>query len=792
MFTKYSAVVFIALVINAAFYATADPHVEQLGFEQHWEPVIDAVYLQESSRHVLTDSAVTGLAVFQDTLYAVQDGRVLVLNGDDLTPVDGAPGGMQRLKTLNGALWGIAEDGLYRYDGTGLVHVDDRTFVDLTLHRGAVHAATRMDVYRYEDGALVDIKPEGGYRHHGRVYELDDGVQRLPRPIEFGPLHRIASFSDTVYGLRPGALVFFDGWAIEPNTLDWGVLPSRTLRDMLAIGNELYIATDNGLTQVRGMTARTLTGRDGLPYEDITCLAPGFDRDLWIGTSEGAVRRTRDGEYQYFARDRWLPDNHVNAIAAGDQVVYVATDGGLGIIEYTPYTLAKKAAYYERRYQEWGHLRLGFSHPVIWSENHDQWIRDITDNDGGWTAHYLAAMTYKYAATGDEDARAQAVDAFKAMAWLDEMTPMRGYPARSVWSVGEISPRGMTGSVGWPAQWHRTEDDLFEWKGDTSSDEIGAHFYAVSLFHDLAARGGEKTRAAEHLGRIMDHIMDNGWLMRDIDGTPTRWGRWDPEYLQTPYGQYARGLNGMEAQSYVITARAMTGDEKFREGLDQLLEWRYHEETLQQKYTFPPGYVTIWDDRLAWMAYFPMIRYVEDPRLRSVYIRSLERSWEIKRIEQWPWFSFIYGILTGNDCEAEIGVQHLREWPLDLRNYDYRNSHRADLQHYRENFAPYASGDYVQYVQTDVETSPRAISVREAEPIHLSRTTLRLDGGFGGERVTDPSSWLETYWKGRYYGLITPPETDDPALTTVDPSYEILGAAPYDGPPRPEIVMPGE
>ena len=62
------------------------------------------------------------------------------------------------------------------------------------------------------------------------------------------------------------------------------------------------------------------------------------------------------------------------------------------------------------------------------------------------------------------------------------------------------------------------------------------------LFHDLAAKGSEKQRAAKHIASISAHIMDNGWVLRDLDGKPTRWGRWDPEYLLGPYGFESRGL----------------------------------------------------------------------------------------------------------------------------------------------------------------------------------------------------------------------------------------------------------
>ena len=104
----------------------------------------------------------------------------------------------------------------------------------------------------------------------------------------------------------------------------------------------------------------------------------------------------------------------------------------------------------------------------------------------------------------------------------------------------------------------------------------------------LAAKGPEKERAKEHIVRIASHILDNGWVLRDMDGKPTRWGRWDPAYLLTPYGFEARGLNGMEAQTYMITAHALSQDAKFSAGLEQLLEWRYHKYTVRQNSRFRP------------------------------------------------------------------------------------------------------------------------------------------------------------------------------------------------------------
>jgi len=114
------------------------------------------------------------------------------------------------------------------------------------------------------------------------------------------------------------------------------------------------------------------------------------------------------------------------------EVVYIATDSGLGIIRYDPYTLAKKAAYFEREWDEWGFKRLGFIHKLYWAGDNKGWRREVSDNDGGNTAHYLAAMTFKYAATGDEKARQEAVEAFKSLVWLDDITGKPGFIARAI------------------------------------------------------------------------------------------------------------------------------------------------------------------------------------------------------------------------------------------------------------------------------------------------------------------------------------------------------------------------
>ncbi len=737
-----------------------------------WTPEPDNVYLEQVSQKIPTTKPVQSVAFYDGTCYAVMENHIYTLDDQTLNKMSG-PEQTERLLVLDNKLWALSKAGLYILKNKNWKKLDDQHFKDMCIHQGAVHAATREDVYRIENETLTNIKPKEGYLSSDKTMLMADGTQVLADPVRFGPIERIDSYSGTLYALRPGQLVLFDGAIVNEEFIDWGAFPSPNTHDMLALGSRLFITTDRGLAVLRGAALTTLDGKDRLPYEATTCLAKGFDNDLWIGTTTGAIRMLKD-EWHYFGPYHWLPGDYVNDIAVHDKSVYIATNSGIGIIKYEPYTLLKKAAFYERHINEWGHKRLGFVHSLVKNDK-GEWIRHISDNDGGHTAPYLAAMCFKYAVTGDEKAREEAVDAFKAMIWLDKITPKDGFIARAIWSTtGDQDKMGRHGSGGLPAKWYPTEDGKWYWKGDTSSDEVTAHYYSVSIFHDLVAKGREKELAKEHLEKIASHIIDNGFLLRDMDDKPTRWGRWDPDYLQRPYGQYAIGLNGVEIQSFLLAAYGVSGDKKFKEGYQQVLDWGYHHYTVRQKITFPPKDIAPWDDNLASRCYYTLFRYTDDPIMRSIYLRSLERTWELKRMEHVSLYSILYGAITGNDCELDLAVKHLREWTLDCVVDSYKNSHRSDLAP-EPGYVPYGGGT-------------RGMSPRETSVKGGSRNALPYDGGAGGRVVADPTGFLRDYWMARYHGMIKAPTVTDPDLISVKPHKgQQFGAKPYNGPPRPEI-----
>ncbi len=327
--------------------------------KQLWTPQKNEVYLQEVSEKITTDKAVEGVAGAGDQCYALMEGKIYTVENGNLNLDKNAPTGINRIVSANGDLWALASDGIFRKKNDVWKILENQEYVDVCVHDGIVHAATKEEIFRLENDKFVTTKPAGGYYSSNSTNLMEDGTQMFSDPVELGPIYRIGSYSGTLYVLRPGKLVSFDGLEVNEDFIDWGHLPSKVTRDMLCMGSRLFVSTDHGLAVLRGAALTTIKGTDGLPVENTTCLVQGFADDIWIGTERGAVRMLPD-DWHYFAGQMWLPDNHVNGIAAGNKVVYIATNKGIGIIKYEPYTLEKKAAYYEQEINELGIKRLGF------------------------------------------------------------------------------------------------------------------------------------------------------------------------------------------------------------------------------------------------------------------------------------------------------------------------------------------------------------------------------------------------------------------------------------------------
>src|SRR5262249_20495106 len=178
-----------------------------------------------------------------------------------------------------------------------------------------------------------------------------------------------------------------------------------------------------------------------------------------------------------------------------------------------------------------------------------------TDNDGLWTAIYVAAECFRYKVTGEADARANARQGMEAILRLEEITGIPGFPARSFIRKGiDIQPQ--------EGQWHDTPDGQWRWKGDTSSDEIVGNYFVYPIYYDLVADEAEKRRLAAVLDRITNHVLDNNYQLIDVDGRRTRWGWWGPEEIWKDPDE--TGLRALHILAHLRTAMHITQNEANR------------------------------------------------------------------------------------------------------------------------------------------------------------------------------------------------------------------------------------
>jgi hypothetical protein len=477
-----------------------------------------------------------------------------------------------------------------------------------------------------------------------------------------------------------------------------------------------------------------------LPTAEFTVIHAESASVTWIGTPKGAIRLRRDDRaVEFFAGERWLPADQVTGVGFEGNAAWLETPRGYSRIEYTPMTLAEKSRAFvsraQARHNRWG-LTADSRLRVAGDVSTNQTVS--SDNDGLWTAMYVAAECFRYSVTREPDARENARAGMAAIMRLESITGIPGFPARSFIKVGvDVQPQD--------GEWHDTPDKEWRWKGDTSSDEIVGHYFVYPIYHDLAATDAEKPALRAAIDRITAHILDNDFQLIDVDGKRTRWGWWGPQAIWDNPNE--TGLRALHMLSHLRVALHMAGTAgnraRYQAAYDSLVNThKYHLLTRNQK-IMVPGHINHSDDELAFLSYYPLLRFEADPGLRAVYEQSLERSWQIERPERNPLWNVIYAAGTSaKSFDRAEAVRTLREIPMDTIAWSVRNSHRSDVP-----IDPLS----------DRFRRAQALVVLPYDELPMSKwngNPYVLDGGNGGRTEDDGAYFLLPYWMARYHKLI--------------------------------------
>ena len=673
----------------------------------------------------IAGSEVKRLLRIGDKLWIIAKRRLTVFapEGRRISTSSETPSPVNSALPWGGSVLLASDDGIWR------VYLSEED--ELSFEREVESEEPILDLDRRGDD-LICLLP-----HHVALLNGDrlEIMAELP-PFKTGTVLKVHPKTGEIWVGTDRGLGRLSGGEWRWYTYAGSGLPQNHVRDIQIDGSGLlWIATREAPT--------LFNGRDGwfpfwlnvrIPYGDTRCIAFGGGGEVWFGTDRGVIK-LHEGIWQLYCGRRWLPGDMVHAMVwDGKDGVWVTTEGGLAHLHTRIMTLEEKAEHIERiraaRHDRNGWVsHCEFPRPA----DFENFIHEASDNDGLWTGVYLAAESFRWAVTKDGEARRYLKRSLRALAFLEEITPILGFVARAARRVDESRSRKSGG------EWHLSEDGRWEWKGDTSSDEIVGHFFGYSVCWDLAADEEDKRLIRRKIARITDHIIENGFVLRDIDGERTQWGVWSPELLnRDEYWRYGRGLNSLEILSHLKTAYHITGDERYDEIYRGLALEEHYALNLIEQLIADPAYRVYHDNQLAFLSYYPLLLYEDDPELRRLYLLSLERTWWFVRGDRCPLWNFIYGIFTGRPCDLEEAVRTLREIPLDMVRWSVDNSFRWDLPPH-----PVRPGE------SSVPVPPG-----ERDVVNWDGNPYKLRGGTGGRSENDGAFFLLPYWMGRYHGLI--------------------------------------
>jgi hypothetical protein len=533
------------------------------------------------------------------------------------------------------------------------------------------------------------------------------------------------------------------------------VLNNNSLTCIGLATGKLIAGTSDGYLEIDSKTRKqTGNAHKVLPWTELTSVTE-INGNIWFGSTRGAFMLRKDGNFNYYASQRWLPSDSVMDIAKGpENSVLVLTDKGLGKIFFQDMTLYDKAMFFEKQVRE-RHIRTGFNATVSGMKNGDVTTGSMedSDNDGLWTSMYLAGETFRYSVTKSDEALQNVRESLDAMERLYSINKIPGFPSRS------FERRGYKYD---DSAWRRSDDPEWDWKSTTSSDEAIGHIFAFGVIAELVEEPELRNKAIMLIDTLMSHILKNKFYLIDWNGEPTKWGRWNPEYVNArPVMVGDRKVNSSNIIAMLQTAYHFTGKEKYKDAILYLMKEHGYLENLMRPMKsigMAPNDADElsrelsdgWnhsDDEMYYCGYWGLYRYALNDTLKAKYKEAIIDHWVIEQPEKEGLWNIMTAIAGADKIDLDEAIWYLQEYPLDLVNWTIKNSHRKDIRRIAPNFRK--------------QTTEEVLPPDETRIARHNSNMFDLDvNGEGRSENSAGDIWLLPYWIGRYLGVISGPVGD--------------------------------
>jgi hypothetical protein len=314
--------------------------------------------------------------------------------------------------------------------------------------------------------------------------------------------------------------------------------------------------------------------------------------------------------------------------------------------------LAWKARRFDRAMQE-RHVRDGGlavgGVPIPYQPGADE----NDENSAYLTGAYLAALSFRYAATKEQSARDEALGCFRAIRKLVAVTGQKGLLAR--WYETALAPSPDENNGWLKDAWHQSGE--YRWLGNVSTDQYCGALFGLGVYYRLAAPEEVRPEVASLVGDMVGRILDAGMVITDVDGKPTTWSNMSPKGLQEP--MYA--LMGL---GFLRVAADVTGDERFAREYDRLLN--------QEDYAARAKPVNRWqsewnfsDDVMAWEMLYHLLLLEKRPAERAKLASAADGVWGLVKGQKRALFDIVRSVTTDDKAIGDGAVHQLFLMPAD-------------------------------------------------------------------------------------------------------------------------------
>jgi len=379
-----------------------------------------------------------------------------------------------------------------------------------------------------------------------------------------------------------------------------------------------------------------------------------------------------------------------------------------------------------------------------------------------WTATYGVTQAFRYAVTGEAEAKANAVAAVQTLRDHLRVTQTTGYLGRY---VGPLDDNRFWLDVFQLDEFRYGEGVWLGtfWLSNSSSDQHVGFFHAMAIIHDLIDDPPTRQLIKSMVREVIDRLRGNFWLIIDEQGLPTT---------------AAPQINGGEKLSFALIAAHL---------LDTPEYWALYDEVFaQEQALFPFNSTGFWN---RYTEYFAMnLKHQNFFSLFSLEpdLERLEFYFDVYLDKVRPWvadthqvyFDWVYlvGCRRLNRCEdsyrlMEEGVASLRKFPV----WPNREIHVEPgpppggvdpISEWLVDFAAQLPDWLIELTGLEFERQAAGgydLDHRCRVEYLWQRSPHQMTcGGFLPNYIHPGADYLMAYWMGRSFDFLNPHDLDPP------------------------------